>query len=115
MRSLLLCAALLACASAALADGAIEVSVMQSALTGEHFTGPMGSLRLGNVIAPAPLGKLDLFADGGVRFSETAATQLVGGLVGASVGQRDKALRVGAGYQYPGGFVVYARACVMRW
>ena len=106
---------LLFVASAAYADGAIEVSVMQSALTGEHFVGTIGSLRVCNVKAPEPLGKIDVFADGGVRFAESSTSQLVGGLLGASVGQRDKALRVGFGYSYLGGSVVYVRACVMRW
>ena len=106
---------LLVLSTVAFADGAIEVSVMQSALAGEHFAGTIGSLRLCNVVAPEPIGKIDVFADGGVRFAESSVSQLVGGLVGASVGQRDKALRVGFGYQYPGGGVVYVRACIARW
>lgn len=115
MRRIALVAVLLALVAVAHADGAIELSVMQSALTGDHFAGTIGSVRLCNVKAPEPLGKLDLFADAGVRFSESSTSQLVGGLVGASVGQRNGDIRVGFGYQYPGGGVVYVRAPFARW
>ena len=117
MRHLLLIftVVLLLSSSAALAENAIELSVVQRAFVGDPFIGTIGSLRLGCVKFQDPIGKIDVFADAGARFSETTEAAMVGGLVGASVGQRDKALRFGAGYAYPGSFTVYMRASFARW
>ena len=116
MRVILLSIVLLAvlCPVVMADPGHLEVSVVQRALVGDPFIGTVGSYRLGCVVLP-PMGKIDLFMDGGIRLSETTEASFTGGLVGASVGERDKALRVGAGYAYPNGFTVYVRACVTRW
>ena len=117
MKPVLLCAVMLMLLTVVVqADpGHFEVSAVQSTFVGKPFVGTLGSVRLLCVKAPQPIGLLDVFADGGVRLSETTENSLVGGLFGASFGKRDVALRVGGGYQMPGGWMIYTRACVVRW
>jgi len=116
MKRVLLPFVLFALAAAAVADGAIEVSVVQSTFVGRPFVGTVGSIRLCTLEAPNPFGELACYADGGVRLSETTENSIAGFLVGASVGQRGSALRFGAGYIYPdSSLTVYTRAVLMRW
>lgn len=117
MRAILMSIVLLAvlCPVVMADPGHIEVSVVQRAFVGDPFVGSVGSLRLACVKIDQPAFKLDLFADGGLRISETTEASFTGGLAGASVGERGKALRVGAGFVWPGDFTVYVRAVMKSW
>lgn len=116
MRKAVFCILLVALASVAMAEGAIEVSLVQSTFVGKPFAGSVGSIRLCTATAPQPFGEIGLFADGGIKLSETTENSLTGFLVGASTGPVGSKIRVGAGWQYPDSqFVLYTRTVLMSW